>query len=48
MSLDHLTVVRKDSGDPDDWFSKEDKEYFVAACSEHLKYDFGYNLKQTG
>jgi len=47
-SPDHLTVVRKDSGDPDDWFSKEDKEYFVAACAEHLKYDFGYNLKQTG
>ena len=44
MSPDHLTVVRKDSRNPDDWFSKEDKDFFVAACKDHLKHDFGYDF----
>ena len=44
MSPDHLTVVRKDNRDPADWFSEDDKQFFVGACEDHLKYDFGYNL----
>ena len=30
MSLDYLTVIRKDSRDPEDWFSKENLKFFVA------------------
>ncbi|MFT5425240.1 MAG: hypothetical protein ACI9ZT_000164 [Gammaproteobacteria bacterium] len=39
-----LTVVREDRRDPLDWFSEKDKQFFVHACRDHLKYDFGYNF----
>jgi len=44
MSPNHLTVVRKDSRDPDDWFSEDDKQFFIAVCVDHLKFDFGYKF----
>lgn len=39
-----LTVVRDDKRNPLDWFSEEDKQFFIDACNNHLKYDFGYNF----
>jgi sulfotransferase family protein len=39
-----LTVVRVDKRMPIDWFSEEDKLFFVDACQSHLKHDFGYNF----
>ena len=44
MSPNHLTVVRKDSRDPDAWFSNEDKQFFIDTCADHLKHDFGYKF----
>ena len=43
-SPDALTVVRENSQNPADWFSEKDKQFFVNACKDHLKYDFGYNF----
>ena len=39
-----LTVVRDDKRNPIDWFSETDKQFFIKACKDHLKYDFGYNF----
>lgn len=39
-----LTVVRGDKRNPLDWFSETDKLFFVNACKDHLKHDFGYNF----
>jgi len=39
-----LSVVRDDKRNLLDWFSEEDKQFFIAACNNHLKYDFGYNF----
>ena len=44
MIPNHLTVVRKDSRDPDAWFSNEDKQFFIDTCADHLKHDFGYKF----
>lgn len=38
------TVVRDENRDPIDWFSETDKHFFIDACKDHLKYDFGYNF----
>jgi len=39
-----LSVVRDDKRNPLDWFSEEDKQFFIAACDNHLNYDSGYNF----
>ena len=37
-------LVRKDSRDPVEWFTENDREYFTACCQRLLKYDFGYDF----
>jgi len=40
-----LTIVRDEKRNPIDWFSENDKQFFIDTCKDHLKYDFGYNFR---
>ena len=40
-----LTIVRDGKRNPIDWFSENDKQFFIDTCKDHLKYDFGYNFR---
>ena len=37
-----IPAVRMDSRPAEDWFSDEDRRFFVEVCRRHLKYTFGY------
>lgn len=37
-------LVRKDAGDPVEWFSESDRRYFSDQCRRLLKHNFGYDF----
>ena len=42
--LELRKVVRHDNRDPVDWFSENDKHFFINTCKHYLSYDFGYDF----